>query len=172
MLNQNTIRICLFFLFCVSCQQKKENNAPSKEEKMKATMLVFIDSCWNNKDMDKLPDVSSENFIRSMNGIQVANNQKEIRAHMNVFFMGFPDMKLTNNEMFVKGDIIFAKWTFTGTNTGIFGENAPTGKRVKVSGTSKVLFDGSGKMLLEDVYYNELDLLQQLGFTMNPPVLE
>jgi len=33
-------------------------------------------------------------------------------------------------------------------------------------------FDGEGKIAVEQVYYNELSLMQQLGHTLSPPVLE
>ena len=72
----------------------------------------------------------------------------------------------------IKDRHLFAHWTFTGTNTGIFGEFPATGKKAKVSGMSLLSFDEEGKLYREEVYYNELDLLQQLGYTLVPPALE
>ena len=63
-------------------------------------------------------------------------------------------------------------WTITGSNTGVFGELPPTGKRIKISGITRMDFDEEGKIEVEEVCYNELSLLQQMGHTLNPPVLE
>ena len=63
-------------------------------------------------------------------------------------------------------------WTATGTNTGTFGELKATGKKIKVSGASRIEFDQEGKIIFEDVFFNELSLLQQMGHTLTPPVVE
>jgi predicted ester cyclase len=67
---------------------------------------------------------------------------------------------------------IYMSWTITGSNTGVFGELPPTGKRIKISGITRMDFDDEGKIAVEQVYYNELSLMQQLGHTLSPPVLE
>ena len=64
------------------------------------------------------------------------------------------------------------KWHSTGTNTGRFGELPATGKKVKIEGLSHLYFNEDGKMYQEDVFYNELNLLQQLGYSLNPPIVE
>jgi predicted ester cyclase len=63
-------------------------------------------------------------------------------------------------------------WTITGSNTGVFGELPHNGKRIKISGITRMDFDDEGKIAVEQVYYNELSLMQQLGHTLSPPVLE
>jgi len=63
-------------------------------------------------------------------------------------------------------------WTILGTNTGVFGESPPTGKKIKINGITHIKFDNKGKIIYEDVFYNELLLLQQLGYTLLPPTLE
>ena len=91
---------------------------------------------------------------------------------MNVYFTAFPDLEVSLEETEIKGNKAFLQWQSTGTNTGIFGEMAATGKKVKINGLSHLYFDDTGKLYREDVYYNELDLLQQLGYTLTPPNLE
>ena len=48
-----------------------------------------------------------------------------------------------------------------------FGGQTPGPNQVLVQGGRAVL--GTYE---EDVFYNELDLLQQLGFTLKPPIVE
>jgi len=91
---------------------------------------------------------------------------------MNIYFIGFPDATVTVSEISTVDNLLFTRWNFSGTNTGVFGDFPATGKKVDVSGCSTLKFNNEGKIASEDVYYNELELLQQLGYTLNPPVLE
>ncbi len=170
-MRKSTFLSVLLILLLVSCKEEQENQQ-EKENLLKANLNNLVEQCWNNKDMAMLKTLTTENFVRNVNGIKVANNQNEMAAAMNVFFTGFPDLNLTVQDVVVKEGQLFAHWTFTGSNTGIFGETAPTGKKVKVSGYVNAKYNNEGKMDHEDVYFNELGLLQQLGYTLTPPVVE
>jgi steroid delta-isomerase-like uncharacterized protein len=96
----------------------------------------------------------------------------ELEAYIINFIRAFPTLKIEIDTMIQKEQQIITTWTFQGTNTGEFAEYLPTGKKAKVSGVSLFLFDKEGKITREDTYYNELYLLQQLGYTLQPPSLE
>jgi predicted ester cyclase len=74
--------------------------------------------------------------------------------------------------LYIKGDKIAWIFTMSGTITGAFrtplGELPPTGKSFRLSGVAvdRVV---EGKIAEEWVYYNVLDILQPLGFTLAPP---
>ena len=114
----------------------------------------------------------TKDFIRNLNGITVANGQLELEAYIKNFIRAFPTMKIKIDTMIQKDWQVVTTWTFKGTNTGEFAEYLPTGKKAKVSGVSLFRFNEEGKIIREDTYYNELYLLQQLGYTLNPPNLE
>jgi predicted ester cyclase len=86
--------------------------------------------------------------------------------------LSFPDFKMVIDDFFVKDDKIVSYWTLDATNTGPLatplGELPPTNNKVHVSGIaiSRVV-DGK---IIEDVgYFNMLEMMLQLGFTLNPP---
>jgi steroid delta-isomerase-like uncharacterized protein len=163
------IFIAAIFIFLVfSCKE----NQQTKENQLKSNLNTVVEQCWNKKDVVKFKVLSAENFVRNVNGIKVANNQNEMVAAMNVFFKGFPDLNITLENTVVKGNQVFTRWIFTGSNTGIFGESPATGKKVKISGYTNAYYTTEGKLYQEDVYFNELDLLQQLGYTLMRPVVE
>lgn len=166
--------LMLLWLSVTSCDRQKKivPDAITNERLIMTTLNTYMDSCWNKGDISNLNGISSEDFIRNLNGINVASTQNEMRAHMTVFFTGFPDLAVKLDSTFVKNNTIFTHWTSTGTHTGIFGEIAATGKKVSINGLSQLYFNNSGKLIQEDVVYNELELLQQLGYTLNPPILE
>jgi len=136
------------------------------------TLNTYMDSCWNKGSVASLKHIATEEFTRNLNGINVASTHNEMQAHMTIFFTGFPDLAVKLDSTFVKKNTIFTHWTSTGTHTGMFGEIAATGKKVQINGLSQLYFDNEGRIIREDVVFNELELLQQLGYTLNPPVLE
>jgi len=157
------------------------NNQPGKETAMLdtpgdniilTTLHTYIDSLWNKKDTSFLKRICSSQFERNLNGIKVADNQREMLSHLNVFFTAFPDLKTNLEQAYVQDGKASILWSTEGTNTGIFGEVPPTGKKMKINGMTQMYFNEKGKLYREDVYFNELDMLQQLGYTLIPPVLK
>lgn len=169
-----TILFVAFILLFISCneQQSQQDEVEAKEIAIKASLNDMVTQCWNKKDMEKFRAIASENFMRKNNGIIVANNRNEMEATMNVFFTGFPDLEVILNNTVIKGNQVFSQWSVTGTNTGIFGETPATGKKVKFSGYTVGFYDDKAKYLGEEIYYNELELLQQLGYTLVYPIVE
>lgn len=85
-----------------------------------------------------------------------------------------PDVKFSLDDMYLKGDRIAWIFTMSGTIAGPFrtpvGELPPTGKSFRLSGVAidRIV---EGKIAEEWVFFNVLDLLQPLGFTLAPPKL-
>ena len=161
-------------MLLASCDLKKQeqNDASPIESQVLMTLDTLLGACWNKKEITKLEMVMTEDASRRVNNITVANNRKEVAANIAVFISGFPDLNITMSNLHISNKYASYNWIFSGTNTGIFGEFPATGKKVKISGMSKVTFNEEGKIVLEDVSYNELDLLQQLGYSLDPPILE
>lgn len=159
-----------------ACNEGQRPGALSDNSVRDSLTLVsanaYVDTVWNQKDTTYLKDITSGNIQRTLNGIAVADTQREMQAHLNVFFTAFPDLKITLDRTYVREGNAFIQWSTEGTNTGVFGEVNPTGKKVKINGMSQLYFDNEGKLYREIVYYNELDLLQQLGYILVPPVLD
>jgi predicted ester cyclase len=160
----------VFAILVIACQGKPIDQL--KEQRMAKNFENFIENAWNKKNMDSLKSVSVVNYNRQLNGINVAENLNELEANMNIYFNGFPDVKISVIHKTIKNNQLFAQWTFEGTNTGIFGETPPTGKHVVISGYSELTFDEHNNISQEKVFYNELQLLQQLGYTLIPPNVE
>ena len=90
-----------------------------------------------------------------------------LKNQYTVSHTALPDLRITIDEMIVKGDKIVWIWTFSGTNTGSFGELPATGKKIQFAGVAidRIV---DGKIAEEWVYFNLLDLYQQLGFKVVP----
>lgn len=171
-MSKSVISILILLVVITACKTENKSAELSMNDKLSNNLNVFIDSCWNDQNVSKLNELVSKDFVRMLNGINVAGNENEMAAHMNVFFTGFPDLKIQYSDAYIEGNNIFMNWECTGSNTGVFGEMRATGKKVKIQGLSHLYFTEEGKLYKEDVYYNELDLLQQLGYTLTSPILE
>lgn len=156
-----------------SCNDPQTTRERESQENINQTALVaFLEKGWNEKNLEAIDTYFSESIVRKVNSVNLATSKNELSANMQVYFTGFPDLEIQANNMVAEGNRIYMSWTITGTNTGVFGELPPTGKKIKISGITRMDFDDDGKIEVEEVYYNELSLLQQMGHTLNPPILE
>jgi len=143
---------------------EKANNMPVEEKAINTQIDKFVSEFLNKKNSAVLNEVMADNYVRYMNDAKVASNPQELADGMNVFFTGFPDFKITLlHRSPIFNNTRFLHWQMTGTNTGEFNGSPPTGKEVKVTGLSRIHFNGDGKVDEENVFYNELDLMKQLG---------
>lgn len=142
------------------------------EEGNKNKVSSFVATIWNEKDLSQVGTFYADQFTRMVNNIEVTSDKKELLANIQVYFTGFPDLKFSIDKIIPYQNKVFINWTITGTNTGMFGEFPATGKKIKVSGVTHIDFDQEGKFIYEEAFFNELSLLQQLGYSLTPPVLE
>jgi predicted ester cyclase len=57
---------------------------------------------------------------------------------------------------------------YAGTNTGEFGPFAATGRVVSLPWTNVYKFDGNGRIVNVNVYYDQLTIMTQLGHMEGP----
>ena len=83
----------------------------------------------------------------------------------------FSEFKATIEEVNVKGDRVWCRYSMSGINTGPLGDIPATGKKFQVTGMAitRIL---DGKIIEDETYWNVLGLFQQLGFTLAPPSVE
>ena len=79
-----------------------------------------------------------------------------------MFHTGFPDIKITVEDLVAEGEKVVARWTWRGTRQGEFQGIPPTGKQVTGSGIS-IHRLASGKLAEAWVNFDALGILQQLG---------
>ncbi len=146
-----------------SCQEKSNN-----EEEMKARVDTYLE-LWNEGNLSLCDELFSPEIVRHT--VDISEDIIGIEAfkeYVTSFRIGFPDLNVTVDELIIKGDNVVGRWTFTGTNTGPFGELPPTGKKVKFSGV-EVGHWADGKVIEQWQFYNQAAVLTQLGYTITPP---
>ena len=83
----------------------------------------------------------------------------------------FSDFNGVVEEVNVKGDRIWCRYSMSGTNTGPLGDIPATGKKFQVTGMA-ITRIADGKIIEDETYWNVLSLYQQLGFSLSPPIVE
>jgi predicted ester cyclase len=99
-------------------------------------------------------------------------------GQMTAMKTAFPDFQWTIDEMFADGDKVAVRMTARGTNTGplvglpAFGRfdqpPPPTNKWILVTGMH-IFTISDGKIVSLASEFDQVGLLQQLGWTMTPP---
>ena len=118
---------------------------------------------WNRGDFDNLEEMFADDVVEHFLplGTQTSgleNFRKNAMAHR----AAFPDWAETVDMVVAEGDYVVLLYTSTGTNTGSFMDNPPTGKKIRINETSIFrIVDGKivEQWLLPDIY----SLNQQLG---------
>lgn len=81
---------------------------------------------------------------------------------LTMFRSGFPDIKMTIEEVVAEGDKVVFRVTVHGTHKGEFKGIAPTGKQVTMTGMQIWRIEG-GKIVEGWFNRDDLGLMQQLG---------
>ena len=83
----------------------------------------------------------------------------------------FAELDVIFEEVIVKGDRIWSRYTMTGINAGPLGDIPATGKKFRVTGMA-ITRIVDGKIIEDETYWNVLGFYQQLGFTLSSPKIE
>lgn len=140
----------------------EKQNGSAKLAKQKEVMKKVYEAFETGKTSDLENYVSStlEEHIpdptMKSKGIQLLKDQIEL------YHTGFPDLKITINEIFGDGEKLTVFSTFTGTNKGSMNGMPPTNKKVSVNGIEIAKFKDE-KITDHWGVYDNLGMFMQLG---------
>ena len=114
-------------------------------------------------DLSRVAEVISNNAIdhQGIPGVDTTGVEGFKRV-VAVYQGAFPDLKAELISMASKGDITFAHFHMTGTNTGAFMGMPATGKSVDIEGVDIMRFE-NGLAVEHWGYVEEMKMMQQLG---------
>ena len=164
-------QIALLLVLCTSLSCQHETANTGAEEDMKALSSRALE-IWSEGNYALLDELYSPEIIRHEVNIQDdLVGTKQYKDNVIWVRTAYPDFDVTVDDLFVKDDLVVLRWTVTGTQTGSRGDLPATGNRVQFSGINinRVI---DGKIVEEWVYFNMADVLKQLGYTFNHPLIE
>jgi predicted ester cyclase len=164
--------VCLMIVSCLvlSAQMKA---GPSACEQKARVLLDKVLEIWNQGNLALIPEVYAADCVATSSSSPapfvghegIKQWIESTRAMMPDLVMAFPEV------VAVPGKVVTV-WTLTATQTGPVatpgGMMPATGKKISVSGMS-IDYLKEGKFVKEMVVNNVLDMMMQLGFTLEPP---
>ena len=132
-------------------------------EENKALVRRFYDQVWSRGNVDVASDVFAEDFVRHDLRPGTAAPGPAGQAQIATDFRAaFPDLRMEVDLIFGEGDLVAARWTSEGTNSGTWAGRPPTGRRARFSGVNIFRFRG-GKVVELWNHRDDLGLIQQIG---------
>jgi steroid delta-isomerase-like uncharacterized protein len=136
---------------------------PQPQRQALDRLISEVLSAWNVHDVDHAITFYAPDY----EGIDVAEAQLQhgpdgMRRTMTRYLEAFPDLLFTEEATLIEGDRIAVIWTVEGTHQGKLMNIPPTGRRIKVWGTS-LLTIADGKIARALYVWDVAGLLRGIG---------
>jgi hypothetical protein len=130
--------------------------------------LDTLIAAWNTGDVNLLDNIAAPNVKRiAPTAISpAANSLSEFKTVITDLRKAFPDLKVTLSETFFSENRSACRWNAKGKNTGP-GVFPATGRSIDIDGASVAQYENN-KLVREEVYFDALTMLTQLGVIQSP----
>ena len=124
------------------------------------------DEAFNAKDQEARLAAEAPDIEAVLPGGLEVRGRDQLLEIVEVFWEAMPDARIVVHDQFAAGDVVVAEGVLVGTHTGPFrapqGDVPPSGNRVTLRYAS-VKHIRDGKVAREHLYFDQLELLQQIG---------
>ncbi len=131
-------------------------------EENKALIRRFYEEVFNKRNLAALDDFYAPDHVDHTLPPGLPAGPEGTRQAIAMTLAGFPDLRITIEDMIAEGDKVVIRFTMHGTQQGMFGNLSPTGKQVAVS-TIEITRIADGKIVEDWGLDDRLGMLQQLG---------
>jgi len=165
--------VCLVFLACLALSAQMMDKQGMHEKKVQV-LLDKVLEMWNKGDLALIPQLyAADVVVTTSSSPEPYVGHAGIKKWIEINREMMPDMVMAFPEAVVQGDKIATIWTLTGTQTGPMvmpgGTLPPSGRKIQITGLA-IDYLKDGKFVKEIVVMNVLEMMMQLGFTLNPPL--
>jgi len=123
-----------------------------------------VDEKMNLGRFDRIDSTYSEDYVyHGGGGFELSGPAalSRMKSGIEGFRAAFSDLKITN-DMFGDGDRAVNHFVIEGTHDGVYGEFAPTGRKIRVAGIAISRFK-AGRLVEEWEFVDQISLYLQLG---------
>ena len=128
----------------------------------KAIIRAFVDEVINQGRLERADDLVAPDFIELDPLPGQRQGREGLKEIIGVIRAAFPDIHWVMGEMVAEGELVFSRFTWSGTHRGTFLGIPATGKTVNVPG---MVLDrlAAGRMAESRILMNTMAMMQQLG---------
>ena len=109
---------------------------PYSEVENRALVLSYLYEVMSQGNMNALTQLVAPNHVLHDVYDVTVTGVDALRKHVLAMRTAFPDLTVKIHEIIADGNIVSARWTLSGTNSGEWQGNPPTGLHVDASGLS------------------------------------
>jgi steroid delta-isomerase-like uncharacterized protein len=131
-------------------------------EENKALIRLFYEEVFNKKNLAAVDDFFAPDHVDHTLPAGLPVGPEGTKQAIAMTLSGFPDLRVTIEDMIAEGDKVVIRFTTHGTQRGALGGIPPTGKQVAVS-TIEITRIAGGKIAEDWGLDDRLGMLQQLG---------
>ena len=140
------------------CERQPIDRTEDIGDENKALVRRWIEEGFNRQNLAVVDELIAEQF--SVNGQTIGRDG--LRMSMSRHLMGFPDLRVTIDDILAEGSKVGVWYTAEGTHRGEFEGIPATGKRVKWSGFDLLTVE-HGKITQARFISDFFGLMTQLG---------
>ena len=132
------------------------------------TVLGQAIESWNAGDRERWATLYADDVVYAAPGGQRISGLANLKEqYFDALLTAAPDRRSRDIVLFAEGDYVVEQARYTGTHTGPLrtadgGEIPPTGRKFEFPFVGIFRVEG-GKIRSIDIYYDQFDLLMQLG---------
>ncbi|GAB3939900.1 ester cyclase [Spirosoma harenae] len=127
-------------------------------EHNKATVRRLYEQIVYLENLDLLDEIFDENYT----GVGIGNGPSAFADAIRQLQLAFSDLVWTVHDVFAEGDKVAARWTWKGTQTGMFRGFPASGKVIQ--NDANVIYQfRNGKITHSWLQSDRLGVLQQIG---------
>ena len=146
------------------CERQPIDRTEDIGDENKALVRRWIEEGFNRQNLAVVDELIAEQF--SVNGQTIGRDG--LRMSMSRHLMGFPDLRVTIDDILAEGSKVGVWYTSEGTHRGEFEGIPATGKRVKWSGFDLLTVE-HGKITQARFISDFFGLMTQLGAQPQSP---
>jgi steroid delta-isomerase-like uncharacterized protein len=124
------------------------------------------DDAFNSQNADGRGAIEAPDIEFVMPGGMTLRGHEQVMQVVRAFWDALPDAKITAVDLVAVGNVVVAEGTIAGTHNGTFrtpqAEIPRTGNPVSLRYAAVKRFEGD-RLVSEHLYFDQLELLQQLG---------
>ena len=137
-------------------------------EENKALIRRIVEELWNQGNLGLADELVAPDYVgHDPTSPDEHRGPEGLKQYVATSRSAFPDWHMRIEEQVAEGDLVATRWTATGTQKGEMAGIPPTGKRVRMPGTSIDRFS-EGRLVETWDSYDALGVMQQLGVIPAP----